>query len=350
MSLKSVMCIAASALILANTTTATAQSDPDPATYNGPDRTERLVAAAKKEGSLMYYTTTPPAYVKLLADGFEKKYGIKVNIWRGLSEQVLQRTIAETRGGKHAVDVIQSQSVAMEALYREGMLLPVKTPLTKNLIQDALPSNNGWVPSMHYVFVMAYNTNKVKKEELPKTYDDLLDPKWKGRLAIESSDYDWFYALSKDMGEQKARTLFCALGSKNEMSVRHGHALLTTLVSSGEVPMGLTLYQYSPAQAKAQGAPIDWHAIEPAIATTDGIGVAKKAPHPNAAILFFDYMLSDEGQAIIAKIGYVPTSKNIESPMKGTRIKRLKAAAMLAESEKSQVLFEDIFVNKRACK
>jgi iron(III) transport system substrate-binding protein len=342
--------MAASALALGYSTTALAQAEPDPATYTGADRTERLIAGAKKEGMVTYYTTTPPAYVKLLADGFEKKYGVKVNIWRGLSEQVLQRTIAETRAGKHAADVIQSQSVAMEALYREGMLQTVKTPLTKLLIPDALPSHGGWVPSMHYVFVMAYNTTKVKKAELPKTYEDLLDPKWKGRLAIEASDYDWLHAIIKDMGEPKGRALFCALGSKNDMAVRSGHALLTNLVASGEVPMGLTLYQYSPAQAKAQGAPIDWHAIEPAIATTDGIAVAKKPPHPNAAVLFFDYMLSDEGQAIIAKIGYVPTNVNVESPMKGTKIKRLNASVMLAEADKSQTMFEDIIVNKRACK
>lgn len=350
MSLKSAVCIAVAASILAVASAALAQSEPDPATYSGADRSERLLAGARKEGAVTFYTTTPPAYVKLLTDGFEKKYGIKVNVWRGLSEQVLQRTIAETRGGKHTVDVIQSQSVAMEALHREGMLLAVKTPYTRNLIPDALVAHGEWVPSMHYVFVMAYNTAKVKKEELPNSYEELLDPKWKSRLAIEGSDYDWLAAVIKDLGDAKGRALFCSLVSKNAMSIRSGHALLTNLIASGEVPLGLTVYQYSPAQAKAKGAPIDWHAIEPAIATTDGIAVARTAPHPHAAILFFDYMLSDEGQAIIAKIGYVPTSLNVESPMKGTRIKRLKAVAMLADSDKSQALFEDILINRRACK
>ena len=342
--------LAVSALLLACSGATLAQTASEPSGYSGPDRTERLIAGAKKEGSVTVYTTTPNEYMRMLTDGFEKKYGVKVVVWRGLSEQVLQRTLTEARGNKNTVDVIHSISTSMEALHRENILQSVNTPLSKNLIADALPPHQGWTPTMHYVFVQAYNTTKVKKEELPKTYEDLLDPKWRGRIAIEASDYDWLAEVIKTIGEAKGRALFCALGTKNDMSVRTGHALLTNLVASGEVPLGLTVYQYSPQQAKQKGAPIDWFAIEPAIAITDGLGIAKKAPNPHAAVLFYDYMLSDEGQAILAKIGYVPASMNVESPIKGTRIKRLNAATLLADGEKSRIAFEDTIVNKKACK
>lgn len=341
------MMLACSGAMLAQ---AQAQTAIDPATYAGADRTERLIAGAKKEGTVTVYTTTPGEYMRMLTDGFEKKYGVKVVVWRGLSEQVLQRTLSEARGNKHTVDVIQNISTSMEALHREHILQSVNSPLGKTLIADALPPHQGWAPTMHYVFVQAYNTNKVKKEELPKTYEDLLDPKWRGRLAIESGDFDWLNEVMKTMGEAKGRALFCALGTKNDMSVRTGHALLVNMVASGEVPLALTVYQYSPQQAKQKGAPIDWFAIEPAIAITDGIGVAKKAPSPYAAVLFYDYMLGEEGQNILAKIGYVPASTKVESPIKGMRLKRLNAATLLDDGERSKIAFDDVIINKRVCK
>ncbi|MDB5989306.1 MAG: fbpA 1 [Herbaspirillum sp.] len=338
-----------SALLFGYYITVHAQSIPDLANYTGADRTDRLVAAAKKEGTLTLYTPTPAEYMRLLTEPFEKKYGIKVVTWRALSEQVLQRALQETRAGKNTVDVIQNLAVSMEALHRESILKPVNSPLIKNLMPEAVPAHHEWVPTMHYVYAQAYNTAKVKKEDLPKTYDDLLDPKWKGRLAIEGGDYDWFDEVLKEMGPQKGKALFCALGD-NGLSVRSGHSLLTSLVASGEVPMALTLYQYSPAQMKAKGAPIDWFVIEPAIAINDGIGIPKKAPHPNAALLFYDYMLSDEAQTIQAKIGYVPASTKVESPMKGIEIKRLNAAELLDGADKGRALFEEVVINRNACK
>ncbi|HEY4319363.1 MAG TPA: extracellular solute-binding protein [Herbaspirillum sp.] len=343
--MKNVMRMFAVSALLLGSSTIFAQ---DMANYTGADRTERLVAAAKKEGTLTLYTPTPAEYMRLLTEPFEKKYGIKVVTWRALSEQVLQRTIQEARANKNTVDVVQNLAVSMEALHRESLLMPVNSPYIKNLIPDAVPAHHEWVPTMHYVYAQAYNTGKVKKEDLPKTYNDLLDPKWKGKLAMESNDYDWFDEVVKEMGEKKGKAFFCELGA-NGMSLRNGHSLLTSLVASGEVPLGLTLYQYNPAQMKAKGAPIDWFVIEPAIAINDGIGIPKKAPHPNAALLFYDYMLSDEGQTILAKIGYVPTSTKVESPMKGIKIKRLNAAELLDGADKGRAMFDEIVVNRSGC-
>jgi iron(III) transport system substrate-binding protein len=330
---------------------AAAQTALEAASYTGPDRTERLLAAARKEGSLTLYSPTPGEYMKLLTDAFEKKYGVKVNVWRGLSEHILQRAMLEARSGRNVADVIQNLAVSMEEMHRRNLLLPVASPMAKDLIPDAMPPHKDWMPTLHYVYAQAYNTARVKKEELPKTYADLLDPRWKGRLGIEAGDYDWFDEVVQQMGGgRKGQQFFCDLVTKNGLSVRSGHTLLTNLVASGEVPLALTLYQYSPAQAKAKGAPIDWFVIEPAIAITDGIGVAKNAPHPNAAILFSDFMLSAEGQSSRAKIGYVPASTKVESPMKGIPIKRLQAAALLETANQGQKLFEDTVVTRSACR
>ena len=326
-----------------------AQTLAELAAYDGPDRTARLIAGAKKEGSLLFYTTIPPEYVKSVTDEFEKKYGVKVEVWRARSEAVLQRVLAEAKGGRWAVDVVESISPPMEALYREKLTQEVRSPEHRNLIDGVLPAHREWAPTLIFIFVQAYNTGKVRKEELPRTYADLLDPKWKGRLGIEASDHEWFYSVARDMGEQKGLDFFRSLMAGNGLSVRVGHPLLTTLVASGEVPLALTVYQYSPEQLKKKGAPIDWFAIEPAVAISDGMAVMKKAPHPHAALLFYDFLLSEEGNRLIAKLGYAPTHRSLDSPIGKLRVKVLNPSTLLDESAKSSALFDEI-ITKRSGK
>jgi iron(III) transport system substrate-binding protein len=304
-------------------------------------RQQRLIEGAKKEGSLLLYTTTPTEYINQLIEPFEKKYGIKVNVWRARSEIILQRVINEARGGKPAVDVIHSISPPMEALHRENLLQEVVSPHHNELIPTAVPAHHEWVSTLQYVFVQAYNTSKVSKDELPRTYQDLLAPKWKGKLAIEGSDHEWMTSVIKDMGETNGTRFFHDLAS-NGLSVRNGHPLLTNLVASGEVPLALTVYQYSAAQAKKKGSPIDWFAIEPAVAIADAMGIAKKAPHPHAALLFYDYMITPEAQGILARIGYFPTSSKVEPPIKNIKLKVLDPGKLLDDQEKSFARFESV--------
>ena len=328
-----------------------AQTLAELAVYDGADRTARLIAGAKKEGSLQFYTTIPPEYLRPIIDEFEKKYGVKVDVWRARSEAVLQRVMAEAKGGRWTVDVVESISPPMEALYREKLTQQVRSPEHKNLIDGVLPAHREWAPTLIFIFVQAYNTVKVKKEDLPKSYEDLLDPKWKGKLSIEASDHEWFYSVARDMdakrGEGSGTRFFRDLVA-NGLSTRVGHPLLTTLVASGEVPLALTVYQYSPEQLKKKGAPIDWFAIEPAVAVSDGMAVMKNAPHPHAALLFYDYLLGEEGNRQIAKLGYAPTNRHLESPLRKLRVKVLNASTLLDKSTKSNALFDDIIIKRTA--
>jgi iron(III) transport system substrate-binding protein len=317
------------------------------AIYEKPDRQQRLIEGAKKEGSLLLYTAMPREYVRLLNEPFEKKYGIKVNVWQAIGETIVQKVINEDHGSKPVVDVIHSTSTILEALSRENVLQEIRSPIQKSLIPTALPAHRQYASDLQYVFVQAYNTNKIKKEDLPKTYQDLLDPKWKGKLGIEASDNDWLASVVSDMGEARGVQFFKDLVVNNDLSVRQGHTLLTKLVVAGEVPLALTVYQYSVEQAKKQGAPIDWFVIEPAVSVFSGIGVAKKAPHPNAAMLYYDYMLGAEAQGILATIGYPPTSTLVESPVKGIQIKYLDGAALLDNQAKSDAQFKGVINTKR---
>jgi len=330
------------AVLCAASATAWSQADEHIALYTGADRQQRLEEGAKKEGALVLYTTIPTQYAKDLIEPFEKKYGVKVEVWRARSELIQQRVINEARSGHPKVDIIANTSPPMEALHREKLLQKVDSPYFKGLMPLAIPDHREWVSINLLVMVQAYNTQKVKKEDLPKTYEDLLDPKWKDKLAIEGSDYDWTESVISDMGEEKGEQFFKDLVTKNRLSVRNGHPLLTNLVGSGEVPLALTVYQYSVEQAKKTGAPIDWFAIEPAITITVGAGIMKNASHPYAATLFYDYLLSEDAQRILDKIGYYATNTKVEPPFEGVKLKILDPGMLLDQQDKAYRRFESL--------
>jgi len=310
--------------------------------YKGPDREQKLVEAAKKEGALTLYTSTAQKDIAPLVDPFEKKYGIKVKVWRSGSENILNRTLTEARAGRHEVDVVQTASLEMETLYREKVLQPVESPAHADLIPGALRPHHGWAASFLAVWVQAYNTSQIKKEELPKTWQDLLDPKWKGKLGIEAEIPEWYATVVRDMGEEKGIAFFKELVAKNGLSVRKGHSLLNNLVVAGEVPLALTVYNYIPEQAKKKGAPIDYFILDPAVARASGVGVATHAQHPNAALLFYDYLLSEDAQKIFLDLDYVPTNAKVPSPLHKMRTSLVDPGEMLDQAQKWETSFEQV--------
>src|SRR5207302_1734245 len=165
------------------------------------------------------------------------------------------------------------------------------------LLEGALRPHRGWIATYLSFWVQAYNTRLVRKDELPRRYEDLLDARWKGKLGIEARVPDWYAALVTDMGEEKGIRFFRELVAKNGISVRGGHTLLNNLVVAGDVPLALTMYQYIVEGVKRKGAPVDWIVLEPAIGRMSGVGVARAAAHPHAALLFYDFMLSQAAQA-----------------------------------------------------
>jgi iron(III) transport system substrate-binding protein len=318
------------------------------AMYDGPDREQRLLAGARKEGFLMFYTSLNEQNMALLVSGFEKKYGIKVRTWRSGADKVLQRMVTEAGAGRFDVDAVHPGSGELEALHREKLLLPVISPHHKNLFAAALPAHREWAPTFLSVWVQGYNTNAIKKEDLPKTYQDLLDHKWKGKLGIEAANDDWFGKTVTEMGEQKGLKLFRDIVAANGISARKGHSLLNNLVVSGEVPFAITIYNYMPEYSKKQGAPIDWIALDPVVARANGIGIARKAPHPHAALLFYDFLISDEGQKLFAEREYVPANRNIELPpkLKNANIRIIDPAQALDQSAKWFKEFHEIMVKR----
>lgn len=312
------------------------------ATYEGVDRMARLIEGAKKEGVLNLYTSIAASDVALMTAEFEKRYGVRVNVWRAANDKVLQRVLAEQAARRNDVDAVQIASLELEALARENALQEVRSPNFTYLIGGAVPNHHKWAAHYLNVWVQAYNTQKVRKDELPKTYSDLLDPRWKGRLGIEIKNEEWFYTVVEGMGESAGLQFFRDLVATNGISARTGHSLLNNMVVSGEVPLALTVYNYMPEQAKAKGAPIDWFVIEPAIARANGIAVARQAPHPYAATLFYEFILNEDMQRTMSKSGYVPTNRNVDSPMKNVSIKLIDTDKALNAGEKWSRIFDKI--------
>jgi iron(III) transport system substrate-binding protein len=314
------------------------------AMYDGADRAQRLAEGAKKEGTVVIYTSAPPDDMAVLSAAFEKKHGAKLQVWRASSEKVVQRAVTEARAGRFEADIIETNGPDIEALQREKLLQEVRSPHLADLIPGAIPPHREWLSMRLNIWVAAYNTNMVKKEELPKTYEDLAHPRWKGRLGIEGGDANWFSGVVKQMGEDRGLKVFRDIVAANGISVRVGHTLLTNLVVAGEIPMALTVYNYRVEQMKNRGAPIEWFIIAPTIARFQGMGLARRAPRPHAAVLYFDFMLTD-GQEILLQRGFIPTSKSIRTPLNQFPMTLLDPRIALDEHDKWSKLFKDIVLN-----
>ena len=321
-----------------------AQTIQEVAAFSGPDRQERLISGAKKERSVMIYTSLQMDDLKVLNSVFEKKYGVKVNVWRGSAEDVRQRAIVEYRAGRFDVDVFELGGREMESLHREKLLQAIKSPVIAELAPQAVIGHGEWMGTRLNIITASYNTNLIKKSDAPKSYDDLSDPKFKGKLGIEAEDEDWLATIVTGMGEERGLKLFRDIVSRNGISVRKGHTLLVNLVASGEIPLALTTYSYKARQLRAGGAPLDLLSLDPAVARVNGTGVAPKAAHPHAAVLYYDFLLGVDGQKVLMDLEFNPTNQKVAELPRDMRIQFSNSAQMLDEKDKWSKLYREIFM------
>jgi len=315
------------------------------AALTGAERLKRLAEGAKKEGVVSIYTSMPQDDMAALTTAFEAKYGVKAKVWRSGSEKILQRGLLESKANRFEVDVFETNSPEMEVLSREKVLIAANSPHLNELIPQAIPSHKEWIATRLNIFTCAYNTKLVRKEDLPKTYQDLLDPKWKGKFSVEADDSDWLAETVMKMGEEKGIALFKEIARKNAVSVRKGHTLLANLVASGEVPVALTLYNYKIEQMKNSGANVEWFALDPTIARPNANGVARNAPHPHAALLFQDFELT-EGQVILGKRDFIPTSTKVASNLNKMPLTFDNPTTTLDDGHKWNKIYDEIFNRK----
>ncbi len=329
--------------------------DPTPgvstvASYTGPDRTGRLAAAAKNEGELLLYSSlTQEDQLRLAAD-FKRRYGVTVKSWRGSQANILQRVMSESRGGRFEVDVMETNAPQLEVLARAKLLQKMNSPfLEQELLPETMPAHGEWAPDRLNLLVYAYNTNAVKPADVPKSWQDLLDPKWKRRIGMESTNVEWFAALIESMGEKPGLDLFRRMGD-NGVAVRTGHTHSTGLVIAGEIPVMLGVYSHDVDRMRARSAPVDWFVLPPAVVLPSAVAVSRRAPHPSAAALFYDYMLT-EGQRFYTEVHRVPANRNYDTPVRRLvrerqAVKIVNAQEAIDDYEKWLDLYKRIIVDR----
>ena len=285
------------------------------AALRGPERTAKLVAGAKKEGELMVYSSLTPGDQIKLAEDFKARFGVTVRFWRGSQSNILSRVMSETRGGRYLFDAIETNAPQIEAISREGLLQDMGSPyLDQELIPETVPPSREWAPDRLNMVVFAYNTTAIQKEDLPRTWPQLLDPKWKGRIGLESTNVEWFETVVEAMGEKAGLDFFRRLGESG-VAVRTGHTHSTGLVIAGEIPMMIGVFSHDVDRMKPKNAPIDWFVLPPAVILPSAVGVSRRAPHPHAAALFLDYMLTD-GQRFYTEVYRVPANRSFDTPVR----------------------------------
>lgn len=323
------------------------QGKPKPADiymYKGADREQRLLAGARTEGTVVLYTSLNLKDSVPITEAFENKYpGVKVSLWRASSEKVLQRTLTEARAGRFTPDVLETNGPEMEIFYREKILEEFYSPAFKDLPAEAFPKHRQWVADRFVFFVIGYNTNLVKHEEVPNSYQDLLKPRWAGKLGLEAGDVDWFGAVVKAMGEKEGLAYFRKLADSRPQ-IRTGHTLIAELIASGEIPLAASVYNNNIERLIQKGAPVQWKPLSPTFGRPNGIGLAKNAPHPHAGLLFTDFMLSREGQELIKARNRIPSSMAVDSALNKFKYQMIDPAIVLDESEKWEKLWSALFL------
>lgn len=255
-----------------------------------------LIEGAKKEGKLQVYAILVVSDHLQIIQRFKEKYPfIDVNLWRSTGENIFNRVVTEARGNAHLVDVIGTSGFQMYQLVKRGLMQKYLSPEAAHYEPGFTDPNGYWTSYYVNPLVMAYNTKMVSATHAPKNYEDLLDPKWKGQLVMEEDEIEWFATLSRHWGEDKTRQYLRRLASQ-DFHFRRGHTLMTTLVAAGEYPGAVLLYAPQTQFTRSKGAPIEWNPPDPTVVSLSLMGVAAKAPHPNAARLYLDHMLSDEIQ------------------------------------------------------
>jgi iron(III) transport system substrate-binding protein len=284
-----------------------------------------LIEGAKKEGRLVWYTSMAIDTSKPLLDAFQKQYPfIKADLVRAGEEQLMNRVFSEIRAGRWTFDAISSSAIAL--LPGKKIIQPYLTPNREAYLSEFKDPNGYWTGIFVNNLILAYNTKMLSAKEAPKDYPDLLDPRWKGKMLMDSTDYDWFGTLVTVWGREKTVQYMQRL-AKQEPIWRRGHGLTAQLVGAGETPLAWA-YNFRIERMKKQGAPVEWiDTFDPIMVTLSGIGLSAKPTNPNAAKLLIDFATSKTGQEMIRGMRRIPARTDIEplSPKMDQRKLKLKA-------------------------
>jgi ABC-type Fe3+ transport system substrate-binding protein len=283
-----------------------------------------LIAAARKEGRVVWYTTLiANQVVDPLKAAFEKKYpGVTLDYSRADEQPNAVKILDEARAGRLQADVYDGLMI-MEAFKRAGLAAPFSIPNAAAYPPQTHDKDGTWRALLLFVFAEGYNSNMVSAAAAPKTYQDLLDPRWKGKMAWNANSiagaYGFVGNILLSMGETRGMAYLRALSKQDVVGVGASSRAILDQVIAGEYPIELMTFNYHAVISANKGAPARWLPLQPAPVAFDSVGLLKGAPHPAAAKLLLDYLLSDEGQRVIAKADYLPALPSVPAVAAGLR-------------------------------
>lgn len=318
-----------------------------------PARPESTLEAAKKEGSVTWYATMNLSDATRIVQVFEKEYPfLKVNLFRAGSQSLLNRMTAEHRAGRSLADVAETNILESYFFQKKGYFQPYQSPEAKFFPAEFRDPNGFWVADYLNFFVIAYNTRMVSEPNAPRGYDDLLNPRWKNLIGLSDDSVRWYGALVDYMGADKGRAFMRRLAAQNPRMLKGSYGLLSELIATGEVATGVVLAATVETLKNDKKAPIEWkNSIDPVATSIVGLHLLSKAPHPNAAKLFIDFLLSVETQKRLAAMNRVPARTDVKprsAKLDPANLKILVISPDMSERfERYSQEFREIFLTGR---
>src|SRR5919108_2060930 len=290
----------------------------------GKDREAKLMEGGKKEGKVVVYSFTAVDQLKPLLEEFQKRYSfIKPEHYRANATGVFNKFTTETRAGQTLADVIDISAGEAHTLLQMGLIDPYLSPSREGIPKDFMDEKGYWTAHYHFVVALGFNTQHIKPAEAPKSYEDLLNSKWKGRFSLDPADQDLFGALLFHWGKEKALSYFKNL-AKLEPRMVTGHTQQANLVGAGEIQMAPWLYGYRPLQLKDEGAPVETLLFDPVLSNPAYLLLTKNSSHPHGAALLIDWALSPDGgmRFFAEKFGRTPTRTGLKERFPKLRVDR----------------------------
>ena len=278
-----------------------------------PDQRQKtLIEKAKAEGEVAFYSSLQAQQIDPFIRVFQKRYPfVKVNPYRVSGNRQVIKIQTEMNAGNHLFDVTNGSSEQASAIKKVGAIDPYHSP-QRDFFTVPNKDKEGFFTSLYVIpMVLGYNTNLVKRGEAPKSYEDLLQPKWKSNMFLDDEAYEWFAVLLKHMGREKGLQYMRNL-AKHDLRMVRGRTAQSQLLSAGERPLALVLSGHTVLDLKGRGAPIEHVILDPYFAQANKLMLARHAPHPHAAALFVDWSLSEEGQSMITTFGRVVARKGVK--------------------------------------
>jgi len=275
-------------------------------------RAASVEESAKREGEVVFYSSLNNEQIVSFRDAFQKIYPpLRVEFYRGTSERVLQRIVTEAQAGRHAVDVFSSAGFQLQSIKEKGLTAKFAVEEPAAFIKGFLDADGQWT-NLHSLYLsMGYNTKLVSPGEAPKRYEDLLLPKWSGKIGFNLRDVEWFVNMLKLRGREQGIDFMRRLAAQRP-GYHEAHNLLAQLLAAGEFHAVTNTYGHILAREKEKGAPVQWVLVEPVITYLHPVALARHAPHPNGARLFMNFLLSKEGQRMLSAQGRIPSRSDVE--------------------------------------